>query len=120
MSRAAAASAGLPGRLAPNAAQRSMPSRAVTAAEAGAATTAQRTSAASRLRGRLIGRRTLHPCRLESRRMSTVNTVQGPVDASELGTTLIHEHVRFRDEAVAENWPGRYDADEEMRAAVEA
>jgi phosphotriesterase-related protein len=52
--------------------------------------------------------------------MSTVNTVQGPVDASDLGVTLIHEHVRFRDEAVAENWPGRYDADEEMRAAVEA
>jgi phosphotriesterase-related protein len=24
--------------------------------------------------------------------------------------TLIHEHLRFRDEAVAENWPGRYEA----------
>ncbi len=52
--------------------------------------------------------------------MSSVNTVQGPVDAGELGMTLIHEHVRFRDEAVAENWPGRYDAEAEMAAAVEA
>jgi phosphotriesterase-related protein len=52
--------------------------------------------------------------------MSTVNTVQGPADAGELGTTLIHEHVRFRDEAVAENWPGRYDAGAEMAAALEA
>ena len=39
--------------------------------------------------------------------MSTVETVLGQVDATELGLTLIHEHVRFRDEAVAENWPGR-------------
>lgn len=52
--------------------------------------------------------------------MSSVNTVQGPVDAGELGTTLIHEHLRFRDEAVAENWPGRYDAEAEMAAAVES
>jgi predicted metal-dependent phosphotriesterase family hydrolase len=33
--------------------------------------------------------------------MSTVETVQGPIDAAEMGVTLIHEHVRFRDEAVA-------------------
>src|SRR3954454_3975931 len=52
--------------------------------------------------------------------MSTVETVQGNVDASSLGVTLIHEHVRFRDEAVAENWPGRYDAQEELDAALEA
>jgi phosphotriesterase-related protein len=49
-----------------------------------------------------------------------VETVQGPVEASDLGTTLVHEHVRFRDEAVAENWPGRYDDEAEMAAAVEA
>ncbi len=52
--------------------------------------------------------------------MAHVQTVQGPVDAGELGTVLIHEHVRFRDEAVAENWPGRYDADAELAAALEA
>ena len=52
--------------------------------------------------------------------MTRIETVQGAVDASELGPTLVHEHVRFRDEAVAENWPGRYDADAEMAAALEA
>src|SRR5690349_14099609 len=99
MSRAAAASAALPGRFAPNAAQRSMPSRAVTAAADGAAATALSSAARTRLRANVMRRGTLSPPHLASRRMSTVNTVQGPVDASELGTTLIHEHVRFRDEA---------------------
>src|SRR3954453_482342 len=51
--------------------------------------------------------------------MATVETVQGQVDAGELGVTLIHEHLRFRDEAVAENWPGRYDEQAEFDAAVE-
>lgn len=52
--------------------------------------------------------------------MPRVQTVNGPVDAADLGVTLIHEHVRFRDEAVAENWPGRYDEQAELAAAVEA
>jgi phosphotriesterase-related protein len=52
--------------------------------------------------------------------MSTVETVKGNVDASELGLTLAHEHLRFRDEAVAENWPGRYDEQAELDAAVQA
>jgi phosphotriesterase-related protein len=52
--------------------------------------------------------------------MSTVETVKGQVDASELGLTLIHEHLRFRDEAVAVNWPGRYDEQAELDAALEA
>jgi phosphotriesterase-related protein len=50
--------------------------------------------------------------------MSQVQTVQGPVDASELGLTLVHEHVRFRDEAVAAQWPGRYDEQLELDAAL--
>jgi phosphotriesterase-related protein len=52
--------------------------------------------------------------------MAQVQTVQGPVDAGELGTVLIHEHVRFRDEAVAANWPGQYDGEAELAAALEA
>jgi phosphotriesterase-related protein len=52
--------------------------------------------------------------------MSPVETVSGAIDASELGVTLAHEHLRFRDEAVADNWPGRYDAEAEYQAAVEA
>ncbi|HEX3433315.1 MAG TPA: hypothetical protein VHT25_04550 [Solirubrobacteraceae bacterium] len=50
--------------------------------------------------------------------MSEVQTVQGAVDADELGLTLVHEHVRFRDEAVAEQWPGRYDDQLELDAAL--
>src|SRR3954447_25180926 len=51
--------------------------------------------------------------------MPTVQTVTGPIDADALGPTLVHEHVRFRDEAVAENWPSRYDRDAELAAALE-
>lgn len=52
--------------------------------------------------------------------MADVQTVQGPVPAEELGVTLVHEHVRFRDEAVSFEWPDRYDPDEEIGAALEA
>jgi phosphotriesterase-related protein len=50
--------------------------------------------------------------------MAEVQTVQGAVEASELGVVLCHEHVRFRDEAVAEQWPGRYDDQLELDAAL--
>ena len=52
--------------------------------------------------------------------MAGVETVQGAVQAGELGLTLVHEHLRFRDEAVAEEWPGRYDGQAELDAALEA
>jgi phosphotriesterase-related protein len=52
--------------------------------------------------------------------MATVETVQGQIDADDLGTVLIHEHVRFRDEAVAEQWPAAYDAGGEFEAALES
>jgi phosphotriesterase-related protein len=52
--------------------------------------------------------------------MAQVETVQGAVDAAELGVVLAHEHVRFRDEAVAAQWPGRYDEAGELEAAIEA
>jgi phosphotriesterase-related protein len=52
--------------------------------------------------------------------MARVETVQGPVEAGELGKTLVHEHVRFRDEAVADQWPAAYDDEAEYDAAVEA
>jgi phosphotriesterase-related protein len=52
--------------------------------------------------------------------MSTVQTVQGPVAGEELGVVLAHEHVRFRDEAVAAEWPGRYDDQAELDAALAA
>jgi phosphotriesterase-related protein len=52
--------------------------------------------------------------------MPQVQTVQGPIDARELGLTLGHEHVRFRDDAVAAQWPGFYDEQAELDAALEA
>ncbi len=52
--------------------------------------------------------------------MATVETVRGAVDAGDLGTVLIHEHVRFRDEAVTTQWPTQYDGEAELAAALEA
>jgi phosphotriesterase-related protein len=52
--------------------------------------------------------------------MAEVQTVQGAIDAQDLGIVLAHEHVRFRDEAVSEQWPGRYDDQLELDAAVVA
>jgi phosphotriesterase-related protein len=37
--------------------------------------------------------------------MATVETVTGPINADQLGTTLVHEHLIYRDEAVATWWP---------------
>jgi phosphotriesterase-related protein len=52
--------------------------------------------------------------------MANVQTVQGSVEEDELGLVLVHEHVRFRDEAVAAEWPDRYDEQAELDAALEA
>jgi phosphotriesterase-related protein len=61
--------------------------------------------------------------------VATVETVTGPIDASQLGTTLIHEHLRARDEAVHMQWPQapssggipeREHTDDGYAAAVEA
>src|SRR5919199_4321108 len=51
--------------------------------------------------------------------MPTVETVQGPIDAGDLGLTLIHEHFFSRDEAVAFQWPHVMDDEEEHRLAME-
>jgi phosphotriesterase-related protein len=50
--------------------------------------------------------------------MDRVQTVRGAIDAEELGTTLIHEHLRVRDEAVHEQWPNAGTAKEEPPHAV--
>jgi phosphotriesterase-related protein len=50
--------------------------------------------------------------------MAKVETVQGAVPEEDLGVVLVHEHVRFRDEAVAAEWPGRYDEQLELDAAL--
>jgi phosphotriesterase-related protein len=50
--------------------------------------------------------------------MPTVETTRGPIDADELGRTLIHEHFRTIDEAVRFQFPHLYDAGAEWDAAV--
>jgi len=50
--------------------------------------------------------------------MPTVETVNGPVDAEELGRTLIHEHFRTTDEAARFQFPHMYDEDAEWEAAI--
>ncbi len=44
--------------------------------------------------------------------MASVEGVSGSID--DLGTTLVHEHVRFRDEGVVAQWPHLYDEDDEL------
>ena len=45
--------------------------------------------------------------------MTTVETALGPVATTELGPTLMHEHIVTRSPGVQENWPHLWD-----RAAI--
>lgn len=51
--------------------------------------------------------------------MTSVNTVTGPIDTSELGFTLMHEHIAVRSPGVAESFPSVWDRQEEIERAVE-
>jgi phosphotriesterase-related protein len=51
--------------------------------------------------------------------MPTVETVTGPVDAGELGFTLVHEHFRFVDESAHFQFPHLYDEEHMWQRAVE-
>ena len=54
-----------------------------------------------------------------------VNTARGPVDAADLGRTLIHEHIAIRTPGIADNWPELADdaclssAEEKLRALAQ-
>src|SRR5215470_17885208 len=48
---------------------------------------------------------------------TTVETARGPVATSELGPTLMHEHIVTRSPGVQENWPHLWDRDEILRIA---
>ncbi len=50
--------------------------------------------------------------------MPQVETTAGPIDADQLGKTLIHEHFRAQDEAVAVQWPHVHDEDAEYELAI--
>jgi phosphotriesterase-related protein len=49
----------------------------------------------------------------------SIQTVTGPIEPDALGRTCIHEHVRFVDEAVSEQWPSFYDTDQQLADAIE-
>ena len=51
--------------------------------------------------------------------MATVESVTGPIDAEDLGATLIHEHLRTRDDAVHFQWPSAGTVREDPPHAVE-
>ncbi|MBM7599471.1 phosphotriesterase-related protein [Virgibacillus halotolerans] len=44
--------------------------------------------------------------------MALINTVTGKVDSSKLGTTLVHEHLKVRSEAISMQFPHLYGDDE--------
>jgi phosphotriesterase-related protein len=50
----------------------------------------------------------------------SVETVGGPIDADQLGVTLIHEHFFSGDEAVTAQWPHVRDHEHEYRLALES
>jgi phosphotriesterase-related protein len=52
--------------------------------------------------------------------MPTVETVNGQIDADQLGLTLIHEHFFSSDEAVTAQWPHVREPDREFELAVES
>jgi phosphotriesterase-related protein len=50
--------------------------------------------------------------------MSVVNTIAGPLDVSELGFTLMHEHVAVRSPGLVENFPSVWDRQAEIEKAI--
>ena len=51
--------------------------------------------------------------------MPSVETVAGPVEVGNLGTTLVHEHLRMRSSPVDVEFPHLYDEDDSLRRATE-
>ncbi|MCZ0874411.1 phosphotriesterase [Peribacillus sp. AS_2] len=51
--------------------------------------------------------------------MSTIQSLTGEISIEDLGYTLIHEHLRTRDERVVAQFPHLYDVEEEVALAVE-
>ena len=51
--------------------------------------------------------------------MVSINTVTGKIESSDLGCTLVHEHLRVLSEEVLMQFPHLHDREEEFRKAVE-
>ena len=52
--------------------------------------------------------------------MPQVETTAGPIDADQLGRTLVHEHLISASEAVRYQYPHLYDLEEERRRSLDA
>jgi phosphotriesterase-related protein len=50
--------------------------------------------------------------------MAQVETVKGPIDSGQLGTTLMHEHVFVLNEEIRRNFPGDWDEQERIDDAA--
>jgi phosphotriesterase-related protein len=48
--------------------------------------------------------------------MAEVQTVRGPIDSTQLGTTLMHEHVFVLDTEILQNYPEDWGAEEKRLA----
>ena len=51
--------------------------------------------------------------------MAAVESVGGPLELDDLGTTLVHEHLKMRSEPMPEQFPHLYEEDEMLRRATE-
>ncbi|MBO1003245.1 phosphotriesterase family protein [Pseudogracilibacillus auburnensis] len=51
--------------------------------------------------------------------MTIINSVTGRIDSSDLGCTLVHEHLRIRSESVFTQFPHLYDEEKEFQKAIE-
>ena len=49
--------------------------------------------------------------------MATVETALGPIATTELGPTLMHEHIVTRSPGVHENWPHLFDRPDILQIA---
>ena len=48
--------------------------------------------------------------------MAQIQTVRGPIDSAQLGTTLMHEHVFVLDKEISENYPENWGLEEKRVA----
>src|SRR2546423_12196508 len=48
--------------------------------------------------------------------MAQIQTVRGPIDSAQLGTTLMHEHVFVLDQEISENYPENWGLEEKRVA----
>src|SRR6266446_113157 len=50
--------------------------------------------------------------------MAQIQTVRGPIDSGQLGTTLMHEHVFVLDKEISENYPENWGVEEKRVAEL--